>query len=280
MVGMTCRGLALGLLLAFAPIALAQSDQYTQLQRDVIESRLRQYADRNPTREAIIRRLFEEAGCGEHLEEQPVPHTSAPNVICTLPGAGNGMILVGAHFDHVRSGDGVVDNWSGASLLPSLYQSLSSMPRQHTYVFISFTDEEKGFIGSDFYAKRLTNKEASRIQGMIDIDTLGLGPTEVWASNSDPVLVEELSDLASTMSLPALIMNVDGMGDSDGRSFKRRKIPIITLHSVTKDTLRILHTANDNLTAIKIDDYYDSYKLIAAYLAMLDSSLEQSREFG
>ncbi len=273
MIGMTCRGLALGLLLAFARIALAQVDQYTQLQRDVIESRLRQYADRNPTREAIIRRLFEEAGCGEHLKEQPVPHASAPNVICTLPGAGDGMILIGAHFDHVHSGDGVVDNWSGASLLPSLYQSLSSVPRQHTYVFISFTDEEKGFIGSDFYAKRLTGEEASRIQEMIDIDTLGLGPTEIWASNSDPRLVDELTNLASAMSLPALIMNVEGIGDSDGRSFKRRRIPIITLHSVTKDTLRILHTSNDSLAAVKLDDYYDSYRLIAAYLALLDSKL-------
>ncbi len=272
MIGMTCRGHVLGLLLAFAPIALAQSAQYTQLQRDVIESRLRQYADRNPAREAIIKRIFEEAGCGEHLEEQPVPHTSAPNVICTLPGAGDGMILIGAHFDHVRSGDGIVDNWSGASLLPSLYQSLSSVPRQHTYVFISFTDEEKGFVGSDFYAKRLTGEEASRIQEMIDIDTLGLGPTEIWASNSDPRLVDELTNLASAMSLPALIMNVEGIGDSDGRSFKRRRIPIITLHSVTKDTLRILHTSNDNLAAVKLDDYYDSYRLIAAYLVLLDSS--------
>ncbi len=272
MIGMTCRGHVLGLLLAFAPIALAQSAQYTQLQRDVIESRLRQYADRNPAREAIIKRIFEEAGCGEHLEEQPVPHTSAPNVICTLPGAGDGMILIGAHFDHVRSGDGIVDNWSGASLLPSLYQSLSSVPRQHTYVFISFTDEEKGFVGSDFYAKRLTGEEASRIQEMIDIDTLGLGPTEVWASNSDPRLVEELTNLASAMGLPAFIMNVEGIGDSDGRSFKRRRIPIITLHTVTKDTLRILHTSNDNLAAVKLDDYYDSYRLIAAYLVLLDSS--------
>jgi len=191
-----------------------------------------------------------------------------------LPGTGDNAIVVGAHFDHVRAGDGVVDNWSGASLLPSLYQSLSSTPRQHTFIFISFTDEEKGFVGSSFYAKQLSKEEAARIQGMIDVDTLGLGPTEIWVSNSDPGLVKMLEALASTIQLPVNGMNVDGIGDSDGRSFKRRKIPIITLHSVTAQNLRIIHTDQDNLAAMNLDDYYDSYKLIAAYLVMLDAELK------
>jgi hypothetical protein len=34
------------------------------------------------------------------------------------------------------------------------------------------------------------------------------------------------------------VMNVGGVGDCDGYSFKRRKIPIIILHSVTRETLR------------------------------------------
>jgi len=263
---------ALGLLLFFSAMAFAQSGQNTQLPLTVIEGRLEQFAGSNPMREATLRRLFEQAGCsGEHLKEQPVPKAAAPNVICTLPGTGNEVIVVGAHFDHVHAGDGVVDNWSGASLLPSLFQSLSSEPRQHTYVFISFTDEEKGFIGSIFYADHLTGVEAARIRGMIDIDTLGLGPTEVWEDNSDAELVKELRDVASSMKLPVSTMNVDGVGDSDGQSFKHRNIPIITLHSVTKETFGVLHTKRDNLGAVKLDDYYDSYKLIAGYLAALDS---------
>ena len=108
------------------------------------------------------------------------------------------------------------------------------------------------------------------MQAMINIDTLGLGPTEIWVSNSDPNLVKLMSAVASAMKLPVSGMNVDGVGDSDGYSFKQRNIPIITLHSVTGDTLGILHTSKDNLAAIKLDDYYDSYKLIACYLAALD----------
>jgi hypothetical protein len=275
MFGRACRRLLRGLLLAFIVVAFAQSPNFIQLPQSVIEDRLRQYFGQDVQRASTIEHLFEEAGCsGKHLVEQPVVHAAAPNVICTLPGATDKVIIVGAHFDHVPEGDGVVDNWSGASLLPSLYQSLSSTPRQHTYIFISFTDEEKGFVGSDAYAKQLTKEEAARIQAMIDMDTLGLGPTEVWASNSDPNLTEQLDAVASAMRLPVRGMDVDNVGDSDGRSFKNRKIPIITIHSVTKETLGILHTKKDNLAAIKLDEYYDSYKLIAGYLAVLDSALD------
>ena len=78
-------------------------------------------------REETLKRLFSESGCnGEHLSEQPVKHARRPNLICTLPGATDSIIVVGAHYDHVERGSGVVDNWSGASLLPTLLKSLSS----------------------------------------------------------------------------------------------------------------------------------------------------------
>ncbi len=60
-------------------------------------------------------------------------------MICVLPGNSEKVIIVGAHFDHVSDGSGVVDNWSGASLLPSLYQALKDHPRKHTFIFIGFT---------------------------------------------------------------------------------------------------------------------------------------------
>lgn len=265
------------LCLVFFSAALAQSGRYERLDPKVIESRLQQYAGSNLDREATLSKLFSEAGCsGDRLKEQPVTHSKAPNVICTLPGSGNGVIVVGAHFDYVSDGSGVADNWSGASLLPSLYQSLSEIPRTHTFVFLGFTDEEKGFLGSRAYVAGLGKEEIARIQGMIDMDTLGLGPTEIWVSNSDPGLVKQLSNLAWSMKLPVSGMNVDGVGDSDGHFFKDRGIPIITLHSVTSETLSILHSRRDNIAAIKFSDYYDSYKLIAAYLVLLDSALGSS----
>ena len=71
-------------------------------------------------------------------------------MICALPGTSDKVIIVGAHFDHVPKGDGVADHWSGASLLPSLYEAIKKEPRRHSYIFIGFTDEEKGEVGSHF----------------------------------------------------------------------------------------------------------------------------------
>jgi hypothetical protein len=266
--------ICLALVLTCATGALAQTSHYRQLPLKAIEERLQQYAGSDLIREAALKKIFREAGCSvENIKEQAVPQSPPPNVSCTLQGTGEGVIVVGAHFDHVNAGDGVVDNWSGASLLPSLYESLALTPRRHTFVFVSFAGEERGFLGSRAYVAGLDGEELSDIRAMVDIDTLGLGPTEVWASNSDPALVKSLFAVAAATHLQAGVMNVDGIGDSDGHSFKARKIPIITLHSVTPETLSTLHTYRDKFSAINISDYYDSYKLMAEYLATLDSEL-------
>ena len=80
-------------------------------------------------------------------------------MICVLPGNTDRIILVGAHTDKVNVGDGVVDNWSGASLLPSLLYSVSGEARQHTFVFVGFTAEETGMLGSAFYAEKLSKEQ-------------------------------------------------------------------------------------------------------------------------
>jgi Zn-dependent M28 family amino/carboxypeptidase len=68
----------------------------------------------------------------QHFSEQPVKGSKLPNVICLLPGTSDKVIVVGAHFDRVSEGDGVVDNGSGASLLPSLHEAVKIVPRKHT----------------------------------------------------------------------------------------------------------------------------------------------------
>jgi hypothetical protein len=46
------------------------------------------------------------------------------------------------------------------------------------------------------------------------------------------------------------------------------------IHSVTSTTLPILHSTRDSLDVIRMDDYYDSYRLVVACLAYLDPFLE------
>ncbi|MGZ4822629.1 MAG: M28 family metallopeptidase, partial [Terriglobales bacterium] len=193
-----------------------------------------------------------------------------PNVICVLPGELPAEIVVGAHFDHADLGEGVVDNWSGASLLPDLLESLKAIPRRHTFVFVGFTAEERGLRGSEYYAQHLTPEQLKGIEAMINIDSVGMTPTKVWVSHSDPRLVTLLGHVAKEMKLPVSGVNVENVGSADSESFAKRHVPVITFHSVTQEKLRVLHSAQDNMRAISLPDYYATYKLVAAYLAACD----------
>jgi len=241
----------------------------------VVEKRLKSFARDNQIREVVIRELFARSGCGKaNLSEQRVKFGLPPNVICVLPGETPEVIVVGAHTDKVmRAGDGVVDNWSGAALLPSLLFSLNAKTRHHTFVFVGFTAEETGMLGSAYYVDHLTPQARAKIAAMVNMDSLGLTSTKVWATHADKLMLGALASVALASKLPVSAENVDNVGTTDSESFARYHIPRITLHSVTQETLSILHSASDKLTAIKMKDYYDSYKLIAEYLAYLDDTL-------
>lgn len=245
----------------------------------VIEKRLRSFAIDNRARVAVIHKLLAQSGCGKgSLSEEFAKLSLPPNVICVLPGETSEVIVVGAHTDKVtRAGDGVVDNWSGASLLPSLLFSMNSQKRRHTFVFVGFTGEERGLIGSEYYVEHLKPEQRARIEAMVNLDSLGLTPTKVWTSHADKVLLDALNSVAATSKLPVSDGNVDNIGTSDSESFASYRIPRITLHSVTPETLHVLHSDDDKLAAVRIDDYYDSYRLIAEYLVYLDRVLAPAR---
>jgi Zn-dependent M28 family amino/carboxypeptidase len=254
----------------------AQTFRYDPVSREVIEARLEKYKGTDQQRESTLKQLFTESGCDDqHLSEQPVKGSKLPNVVCLLPGSAGKVIIVGAHFDHVSEGDGVVDNWSGASLLPSLYQAVKIEPRKHTYIFIGFTDEEKGEVGSHFYARQMTKEQVAATDAMVNMDTLGLAPAEVWASHSDKNLTRRLVYIAKQLNIDVTGVNVDQIGSTDSVQFSERKIPSITIHSLTQETwnARILHTSKDKLSAIRLDDYYQTYKVLSAYLVFLDQVL-------
>jgi Iap family predicted aminopeptidase len=243
--------------------AFGATIHYDTLPKRIIEKRIAaRYT--NIDRQRTLSDLFTESGCpADQLTEQAVKHSKVPNLICVMPGQLDSAILVGAHFDFVDAGSGVVDNWSGAALLPSLYQSLKSTPRRHRFVFIGFTDEEKGLIGSKFYVDRLSKEERREIHAMVNMDSRG-----------DKQLETALALVSLNFKLPLSVVNVHRVGISDSDSFQDRKIPAISIHSVTNETYPILHTKRDQMEAIHMDEYYDSYRLVTAYLAYLDETLD------
>ncbi|HSB16142.1 MAG TPA: M28 family peptidase [Bryobacteraceae bacterium] len=219
----------------------------------------------------VLLEQFAEAGCKE-VAEQPVKWSKLGNIVCTLPGSGDGTILVGAHFDTANS-LGVVDNWSGVSLLPSLYQSLAGRERNHTFVFVGFTDEELGLRGSESYVKQMDAAQRSHMRAMVNIDCVGMTSTKVWARRADKRLLASLAQVAASLKLPLAGVNVGEIGESDSLSFASKKIPVIDIHSVTQENFQRLHEGRDTPDTIRMDDYYDTYKLVSIYLGFLDITL-------
>jgi Zn-dependent M28 family amino/carboxypeptidase len=238
--------------------------------RASVEGRLRAGQVSARERQDLIARLFQESGCQVHLQKI---HKHAANVICELPGDTSATIVVGAHFDFAEEGSGIVDDWSGASLLPSLYQTLKPGHRRHTYQFVAFAEEESGLVGSARYVKELSGEEKSRIQAFVNLECLGLTPPKVWVHRSTPKLVQMLAQTATASHIPLQGVNVERVGDDDTHPFQSKNIPVISIHSVTQETWGILHSKRDNLGAVHPNDYYDAYRLVAFYLAYLDIKL-------
>ena len=266
---------ALGCLIGLRLWGQSVSVVFQAVPREVVASRLHRIHMKNAEREADLKEMFDEAGCaGDRLEEEVVRRKDPPNIICTLPGLSGSLIIVGAHSDHAELGSGAVDDWSGASLLPSLFQALKDAPRKHTFTFVGFTDEEKGLLGSEFYVKHFPKERLAAICAMVNLECLGAGPTAVWAKVADKRLLTDLVNSTQSMHANLRAFNPEIGANDDTQAFRDKRLPVITIHSLTQETWPILHSPRDNLMAIHLDELYESYRLVSGYLAFIDQLLE------
>jgi Zn-dependent M28 family amino/carboxypeptidase len=128
-------------------------------------------------------------------------------------------------------------------------------------------------VGSRFFAKQLGVEEQSKIRAMVNMDSLGLSDTKVWVTRADKALVQAAAGVAHSLNLPLAEVNVEKVGESDSRPFVDNKIPAIDFHSVTQETLPILHSGRDTISAIRLPEYENTYALLVAYLAYLDVTM-------
>jgi len=270
-----CLG-TLGILLYLLPF-LARADEsvtYSRLLRDDIFKRLGKAAAGNQVRYVEMMELFIRSGCtGEKLIEEPVEGEGTGNLICKLPGETDGVIVVAAHYDAPADSQGVIDNWSGASLLPTLYQSLDGRVRKHSFVFIACSGGVDGHTGAAQYAKTLSKDDVAQIAAAVNLDSLGLSFTRGWSARSERLLMGYLKNVSSTVKLPVELEEFKDVARGM-QPFARRHIPAITIHSLNKYNYEVAGGPDDTMEAVKRDEYYESYMVIASYLALIDQKLE------
>lgn len=265
---MLVRGLVYLLLLACTAGA-GTTVSVTLLPADTVMKRLSEGLVAESRREAAVEALFQDSGCTVSLEKVG---RHSDNVICDLGGETGDAIVVGAHYDFVsnRGGNGMVDDWSGVAALASLFETLKKSPRHHTFRFVAFAQEESGLGGSEQFVHDRKTNETHGVQAFVNLECLGLSEPKVWANRADRRLAMDLLRAAQATQIPLAGMNVDFVGDDDSRSFLWKRIPVITIHSLTQETFPVLHGPGDQLKAVNGKYYYDAYRLAAFYLAYLD----------
>ncbi len=94
---------------------------------------------------------FEQLG----LEVERHNYGTGTNVVGTLPGAGEDLVVVLAHYDHIAGCMGADDNATGVAGVLEIARILSLQDiLPYTAVLICADEEERGLIGSAAYADR------------------------------------------------------------------------------------------------------------------------------
>src|SRR5579864_4259703 len=192
------------LILLLCGASLAEQVQFTPAEKAAILERMKTIPESNAERAEKLKELFSNAGCnGRSLVEQKVEGVDTPNIICRLGTENEDTVIVGAHYDRNSSAQRPLDNWSGAAILPALYQSLKSRKRSHSFIFVAFADSGANAVGAQFFVSHLARTQLDRAEAMINVDALGLSPTKVWTAHSDKDLVHSLIVMVYALKLSA-----------------------------------------------------------------------------
>ena len=215
----------------------------------------------DPIMEAVNKASFLEQSrltIGVSVVKQNSP---ADNVIGIIEGSDAKLkkefIVIGAHYDHLgrggegslapRAGDihhGADDNASGVAGLFELARFFSPKNKRmrRTIVFIAFSGEEEGLLGSSFYVNHPVVPLADTV-AMINMDMIGrlkddklivggVGTAQglrelVTLANSRNIKTDG-TDVDTNAAAPlALTLNEDGYGPSDHSSFYAKQVPVL-----------------------------------------------------
>jgi hypothetical protein len=191
------------------------------------------------------------------------------NVIGIVPGRDpvlqNQTVVLGAHYDHLGLGgfgsldpdstglvhNGADDNASGVAGLIQVAARLAAVPPARTVVFIAFSGEELGLLGSAYYVKEPIYPLAGTL-AMVNVDMVGRlrnGRLIVYGARS----AKEFPSLLDSLNWYAgfdLLAQGDGYGPSDQSSFYAAKRPVLHLFT---DLHEDYHRTTDDWQRVNLD---------------------------
>ena len=188
------------------------------------------------------------------------------NVIAELPGTGDDVVVVGAHYDIVPATEaGANDNASGTAVILALAKTLAEEPLSYTVRFVSFGAEEVGLFGSSHYVASLGDAELGRLRAMLNFDVVGSG--EFTAVTGDPRLTEATLNLAGDLQLQAQAGSLPSNASSDHTPFERAGVPVLLFWA--PDISRI-HSRWDVMEFVEPQRLGETFLLAEALLTSLE----------
>ncbi len=191
------------------------------------------------------------------------------NIIAVLPGKNPELteqsLVIGAHYDHlgtgwpdVRTGNqgkihyGADDNASGVAVMLELARHVAATwwP-ERSIVFIAFTGEESGLLGSRHYVRNAKNYPAEKITAMLNLDTVGRldeHPVTILGTSSAGELVHIFRGAGFVTGISVNTVP-DDFGSSDQAAFIEAGIPAVQFFARAHEDY---HAPGD--TVDKIDD--------------------------
>ena len=172
------------------------------------------------------------------------------NVVAEKPAAGDGdgVIVLGGHYDTVPNVPGANDNGSGIASLLAIASEVSDRSFPFTLRFVPFGSEEVGLLGSKHYVASLTEDEQQNILAMLNFDALSTGPvTGVLGSFN---LTDKILDYGRKNDIVVqrrASLGLDG-GSSDHASFAAVDIPAVFFLA---DDFSRIHTIDDKLEFVQ-----------------------------
>ena len=233
---------------------------------------------------------------GTFLQEFPakkglppnISYVKATNVVGFLDNGSDKTIVIGAHYDHLGKGDqgssleansvgsihnGADDNASGTAGLIELatYYAKNKIKEKHNFLFVGFSGEELGLIGSKYYADNATINLKS-VNCMINMDMIGRYRDDKgltiggWGTSS--FWGKEIPQLAQNQSVK---YNVDsaGIGPSDHTSFYLKNLPVLFFFTGAHQEY---HKPSDDANLINYDGEMKILALAEHIIAKIDEA--------
>ena len=163
------------------------------------------------------------------------------NVVAFLNNNADHTVIIGAHYDHLGYGaegslyrgekkaihNGADDNASGIAVMLNLAEKLKTQNTGNNYLFMAFSGEEMGLLGSNYWTKN-TTIDISTANYMLNMDMVGRlkqdSTLAVYGLGTSPILKQVVK---SNNSKFKIIENESGVGPSDHTSFYNSDVPVL-----------------------------------------------------